>query len=156
MQTRIDGNHGRDRHVKAIVGLGLVVGVPWQKVRCQQASQQGTLAYLWVEISSRVLLLLSGVGVGSIVVLDLSILVRNGLHGLLWSSLLPWHSSGLSFSAWIIGLGLAFGCIAGSEAAVFLAEEAGADKRMVGRAVIGCVSVVAALPANQLRLRERP
>jgi hypothetical protein len=44
------------------------------------------LAYLGVEISSRVLLLLSGVGVGSIVVLDLSILVQNGLHGLLWSS----------------------------------------------------------------------
>jgi amino acid transporter len=104
-----------------------------------------TLAYLGVEISSRVLLLLSGVGVTSIVVLDLSILVRNGLHGLLWSSLLPRHSSGLSFSTWIIGLGLAFSGVAGSEAAVFLTEEAGADKRMVGRAVIGCVSVVVAL-----------
>jgi amino acid transporter len=104
-----------------------------------------TLAYLGVEISSRVLLLLSGIGVGSIVVLDLSILVRNGLHGLLWSSLLPWHSSGLAFSTLIIGLGLAFSCVAGSEAAVFLAEEAGTDKRTVGRAVIGCVSVVVAL-----------
>jgi amino acid transporter len=34
---------------------------------------------------------------------------------------------------------------AGSEGAVFLAEEAGADKRTVGRAVIGCVSVVVVL-----------
>jgi len=104
-----------------------------------------TLAYLGVEISSRILLLLSGVGVGSIVVLDLSILIRNGWHGLLWSSLLPWHSSGLSISTWIIGLGLAFSCVAGSEGAVFLAEEAGADKRTVARAVIGCVSVAVAL-----------
>jgi amino acid transporter len=104
-----------------------------------------TLAYLGVEISSRVMLLLSGVGIGSIVVLDLAILVRNGLHGLLWSSLLPWHSTGLPFATWIIGLGLAFSCIAGPEGAVFLAEEAGADNRTVGRAVISCVTVVLAL-----------
>jgi amino acid transporter len=42
-------------------------------------------------------------------------------------------------------LGLAFSCVAGSERAVFLAEEAGADKRTVGRAVIGCVSVAVTL-----------
>jgi amino acid transporter len=41
--------------------------------------------------------------------------------------------------------GLAFSCVAGSEAAVFLAEEADANKRTVGRAVIGCVSVAVAL-----------
>ncbi|HXD25865.1 MAG TPA: amino acid permease [Propionibacteriaceae bacterium] len=42
-------------------------------------------------------------------------------------------------------MGLAFSCVAGSEGAVFLAEEACADKRTVGRAVIGCVSVAVTL-----------
>ena len=41
LQTRIDGNHGRDRHVKAIMGLGLIVGVPWRRARRPRTHQQG-------------------------------------------------------------------------------------------------------------------
>lgn len=39
-QTRIDGDHGRDRHVGAAMERKLVVGMPWWRVRRPQAAQQ--------------------------------------------------------------------------------------------------------------------
>jgi amino acid transporter len=95
------------------------------------------LSYIGVRLSVRILLALSAVGVASILFLDLVILAKGGAHGIVWSSLLPGHLSGVSLGHFGIAVGLGLTAFTGFEGAVYLAEESADAKRHVPRAVIG-------------------
>jgi amino acid transporter len=100
------------------------------------------LSWLGIQISARVLLALTAIGVTLLVVLDLIILAKGGAHHWAWSSLAPWSSKGhFGFGFFALGVGIAMTGFSGFETAVFLAEEAHTPRRQVPKAVLGAVAL---------------
>ncbi|WP_188835737.1 APC family permease [Flexivirga endophytica] len=99
-------------------------------------------AYRGVEISARLLLVLAALGVSSVVLFDLIILIKGGKDGIAWSSLSPFSLHGISVGTLLLAVGLAITCLAGSEGAVFMAEEAHDPRRTVPRAIMGTMTLV--------------
>ncbi len=99
------------------------------------------ISYLGIQISARVLLALTAIGVTMLVILDLIILAKGGAHGWAWSSLAPWNGKGFGFGFFALGVGIAMTGFSGFETAVFLAEEAHTPKREVPKAVFGAVAL---------------
>ncbi|MGH8892385.1 MAG: APC family permease [Actinomycetes bacterium] len=94
------------------------------------------LSYFGVQISARVLLLLTAVGVGALLVFDVAVLVQGGADGLAWTAFAPWNNE-IGFGAFALAVGIAMTGFSGFETAVFLAEEAHLPTKHVPRAVIG-------------------
>jgi amino acid transporter len=91
-------------------------------------------SYFGVQISARVLLTLTAIGVTLLVVFAILILAKG--PGLAWKSLTP---NGNSFHDIALAVGIAMTGFSGFETAVFLAEEAHTPKREVPKAVVGAV-----------------
>jgi amino acid transporter len=100
------------------------------------------VSWLGVQISARLLLALTAVGVAMLVVLDVIILAKGGAHGWAWASLAPWKGRGqFGFGFFALAVGIAMTGFSGFETAVFLAEEAHTPKREVPKAVLGAVAL---------------
>jgi amino acid transporter len=100
------------------------------------------ISYLGIQISARILLLLTAVGVSMLTILDIIILAKGGAHGWAWSSLAPWDNHGtFGFGFFALGVGIAMTGFSGFETAVFLAEEAHTPKKQVPTAVLGAVAL---------------
>jgi amino acid transporter len=95
------------------------------------------VSYVGIQISARVLLALTAIGVSMLLLLDIVILAEGGAHGWAWSSLSPFSTHGFGFFA--LGVGIAMTGFSGFETAVFLAEEAHTPKREVPKAVLAAV-----------------
>jgi amino acid transporter len=99
------------------------------------------ISWLGIQLSARVLLALTAVGVTMLLVLDVIILAKGGANGWAWSSLAPWDGKGFGFGFFALGVGIAMTGFSGFETAVFLAEEAHTPKREVPKAVLGAVAL---------------
>src|SRR5919202_700325 len=99
------------------------------------------ISWLGIQISARILLALTAVGVTMLLILDLIILAKGGADGWAWSSLAPWNGKGFGFGFFALGVGIAMTGFSGFETAVFLAEEAHTPKREVPKAVLGAVTL---------------
>jgi len=97
------------------------------------------ISWLGIQISARVLLALTAIGVTLLVILDVIILAKGGAHGWAWASLAPWKGHGFGFGFFALGVGIAMTGFSGFETAVFLSEEAHTPKREVPKAVLGAV-----------------
>jgi len=126
----------------ALLDIGFL-GSQWVGTAIVLAAIIFAISYFGVQISARVLLTLTAIGVGLIAIFDLIILFQGGANGLVWDSFNPANISKIGFSTFFIGVGVAMTGFSGFETAVFLAEEAHAPRRQVPRAVIG--AVIAAL-----------
>jgi amino acid transporter len=102
------------------------------------------ISYLGIQISARILLALTAIGVTMLLILDLIILAKGGASGWAWSSLAPWNNHGtFGFGFFALGVGIAMTGFSGFETAVFLAEEAHTPKKQVPKAVFGAVALAA-------------
>ena len=100
------------------------------------------ISYLGIQISARVLLTLTAIGVTMLTILDIIILAKGGASGWAWSSLAPWDGHGtFGFGFFALGVGIAMTGFSGFETAVFLAEEAHTPKKQVPKAVLGAVGL---------------
>ncbi len=100
------------------------------------------ISWLGIQISARILLALTAIGVTMLVILDLIILAKGGAHGWAWSSLAPWNNHGtFGFGFFALGVGIAMTGFSGFETAVFLAEEAHTPRKQVPKAVLGAVAL---------------
>lgn len=90
--------------------------------------------YVGIQISARVLLALTAIGVTMLLILDVVILAKGGADGWAWSSLSPWSTHGFGLGFFALGVGIATTGFSGFETAVFLAEEAHTPKRQVPKA----------------------
>jgi|GEM_PF-983985 amino acid transporter len=97
------------------------------------------ISFLGIQISAKVLLTLTAVGVALLAVFDVVILAKGGAHGLAWSAFNPANISKVGVSTFFIGVGLAMTGFSGFETAVFLSEEANAPRKQVPKAVVGAV-----------------
>jgi amino acid transporter len=97
------------------------------------------LSYFGIQISARVLLALTAIGVTMLLILDIVILAKGGAHGWAWGSISPWSTHGFGIGFFALGVGIAMTGFSGFETAVFLAEEAHTPKRQVPKAVLGAV-----------------
>jgi amino acid transporter len=97
------------------------------------------VSYVGIQISARVLLALTAIGVTMLLILDVVILAKGGAHGWAWSSLSPWSTHGFGLGFFALGVGIAMTGFSGFETAVFLAEEAHTPKRQVPKAVLAAV-----------------
>jgi amino acid transporter len=93
-------------------------------------------SYFGVQISARVLLTLTAIGVTMLMLFGILILAKGGADGLAWSSFGP---KGNSFHDLALAVGIAMTGFSGFETAVFLAEEAHTPRRQVPKAVVGAV-----------------
>jgi amino acid transporter len=93
-------------------------------------------SYFGVQVSARVLLTLTAIGVTMLTIFAIIILAKGGADGLAWSSLTP---KGNSFHDIALAVGIAMTGFSGFETAVFLAEEAHTPRREVPKAVVGAV-----------------
>jgi len=93
-------------------------------------------SYFGVQISARVLLTLTAIGVTMLTIFAIIILAKGGAHGVAWSSFGP---KGNSFHDIALAVGIAMTGFSGFETAVFLAEEAKTPRRQVPKAVVGSV-----------------
>lgn len=98
--------------------------------------------HVGVRVSVGLLLALTAVGVGAIVVLDVAVLVQGGKDGIAWGSLNPFDLHGASVESLLLGVGLAVTCMAGSEGAVFMAEEVRDAKRVVPKGILGTMAFI--------------
>jgi amino acid transporter len=98
-----------------------------------------TLSFLGVQLSARVLLALTTLGVTMLLIFDLVLLAKGGAHGLAWAAFNPAKVTGFTFSSFLLGIGIAMTGFSGFETAVFLAEEARAPRNQVPKAVLGAV-----------------
>jgi amino acid transporter len=100
------------------------------------------ISWLGVQISARILLALTAIGVTLLLILDVIILAKGGAHGWAWSSLAPWNNHGtFGFGFFALGVGIAMTGFSGFETAVFLAEEAHTPRREVPKAVLGAIAL---------------
>jgi amino acid transporter len=97
------------------------------------------VSYLGIQISARLLLALTAVGVTLLLILDLVILAKGGAHGWAWASISPWSTHGFGLGFFALGVGIAMTGFSGFETAVFLAEEAHTPKRLVPKAVLAAI-----------------
>ena len=93
-------------------------------------------SYFGIQISARVLLTLTAIGVAMLTLFGILILAKGGADGLAWSSFGP---KGNSFHDIALAVGIAMTGFSGFETAVFLAEEAHTPRRQVPKAVVGAV-----------------
>src|SRR3954466_2865784 len=100
------------------------------------------VSWLGIQISARILLALTAIGVTMLLILDIIILAKGGAHGWAWGSLAPWNNHGtFGFGFFALGVGIAMTGFSGFETAVFLAEEAHTPRRQVPKAVLGAVAL---------------
>jgi amino acid transporter len=99
------------------------------------------ISWLGIQISARILLALTAIGVTLLLILDIIILAKGGAHGWAWASLAPWKGHGFGFGFFALGVGIAMTGFSGFETAVFLAEEAHTPKREVPKAVLGAIAL---------------
>ena len=100
------------------------------------------ISWLGVQISARILLALTAIGVTMLLILDVIILAKGGAHGWAWGSLAPWNNHGtFGFGFFALGVGIAMTGFSGFETAVFLAEEAHTPRREVPKAVLGAIAL---------------
>jgi amino acid transporter len=100
------------------------------------------ISWLGIQISARILLALTAIGVTMLLVLDFIILGKGGANGWAWSSLAPWNNHGtFGFGFFALGVGIAMTGFSGFETAVFLAEEAHTPKREVPKAVLAAIAL---------------
>ena len=99
------------------------------------------ISWLGIQISARILLALTAIGVTLLMILDIIILAKGGAHGWAWASLAPWKGHGFGFGFFALGVGIAMTGFSGFETAVFLAEEAHTPKREVPKAVLGAIAL---------------
>jgi amino acid transporter len=99
------------------------------------------ISWVGIQISARVLLALTAIGVTMLLILDVIILAKGGAHGWAWASLAPWKGHGFGFGFFALAVGIAMTGFSGFETAVFLAEEAHTPKREVPKAVLGAVAL---------------
>jgi amino acid transporter len=100
------------------------------------------VSWLGVQISARILLALTALGVTMLLILDVIILAKGGAHGWAWSSLVPWNNHGtFGFGFFALGVGIAMTGFSGFETAVFLAEEAHTPRKEVPKAVLGAIAL---------------
>ncbi len=99
------------------------------------------LSYLGIQLSARILLTLTAIGVTMLVVFDILILANVGASGFAWKSLTP---NGNSLGELALAVGIAMTGFSGFETAVFLAEEAHTPRRQVPKAVVGAMLLAAA------------
>jgi amino acid transporter len=97
------------------------------------------VSYVGIQISARILLALTAIGVTMLLILDVFILAKGGVHGWAWGSISPWSTHGFGLGFFALGVGIAMTGFSGFETAVFLAEEAHTPKREVPKAVLGAV-----------------
>ena len=97
------------------------------------------VSYLGIQISARILLALTAIGVTLLLVLDIFILAKGGAHHWAWASISPWSTHGFGLGFFALGVGIAMTGFSGFETAVFLAEEAHTPKREVPKAVLGAI-----------------
>ena len=100
------------------------------------------ISWLGIQISARILLALTAIGVTMLLILDVIILAKGGAHGWAWGSLAPWNNHGtFGFGFFALGVGIAMTGFSGFETAVFLAEEAHTPRREVPKAVLGAIAL---------------
>ncbi|HEY3541966.1 MAG TPA: APC family permease [Gaiellaceae bacterium] len=100
------------------------------------------ISWLGIQISARILLALTAIGVTMLLILDVIILAKGGANGWAWSSLAPWNNHGtFGFGFFALGVGIAMTGFSGFETAVFLAEEAHTPRREVPKAVLGAIAL---------------
>ena len=100
------------------------------------------VSWLGIQISARILLALTAIGVTMLLILDVIILAKGGAHGWAWSSLAPWNNHGtFGFGFFALGVGIAMTGFSGFETAVFLAEEAHTPRKEVPKAVLGAIAL---------------
>jgi amino acid transporter len=100
------------------------------------------VSWLGIQISARILLALTAIGVTMLLILDIIILAKGGANGWAWSSLAPWNNHGtFGFGFFALGVGIAMTGFSGFETAVFLAEEAHTPRREVPKAVLGAIAL---------------
>ena len=100
------------------------------------------ISWLGIQISARILLALTAIGVTMLLILDIIILAKGGAHGWAWGSLAPWSNHGtFGFGFFALGVGIAMTGFSGFETAVFLAEEAHTPRREVPKAVLGAIAL---------------
>jgi len=100
------------------------------------------VSWLGIQISARILLALTAIGVTMLLILDIIILAKGGAHGWAWGSLAPWNNHGtFGFGFFALGVGIAMTGFSGFETAVFLAEEAHTPRKEVPKAVLGAVAL---------------
>src|SRR3954471_14950980 len=99
------------------------------------------ISWLGIQLSARILLALTAIGVTMLLILDVIILAKGGAHGWAWASLAPWKGHGFGFGFFALAVGIAMTGFSGFETAVFLAEEAHTPKRQVPKAVLGAVAL---------------
>jgi amino acid transporter len=100
------------------------------------------ISWLGIQISARILLALTAIGVTMLLILDVIILAKGGANGWAWSSLVPWNNHGtFGFGFFALGVGIAMTGFSGFETAVFLAEEAHTPRKEVPKAVLGAIAL---------------
>ena len=100
------------------------------------------ISWLGIQISARILLALTALGVTMLLILDVIILAKGGANGWAWSSLVPWNNHGtFGFGFFALGVGIAMTGFSGFETAVFLAEEAHTPRKEVPKAVLGAIAL---------------
>jgi amino acid transporter len=100
------------------------------------------ISWLGIQISARILLALTAIGVTMLLILDVIILAKGGAHGWAWGSLAPWSNHGtFGFGFFALGVGIAMTGFSGFETAVFLAEEAHTPRKEVPKAVLGAIAL---------------
>jgi amino acid transporter len=100
------------------------------------------VSWLGIQISARILLALTAVGVTMLLILDVIILAKGGANGWAWGSLAPWNNHGtFGFGFFALGVGIAMTGFSGFETAVFLAEEAHTPRKEVPKAVLGAIAL---------------
>jgi amino acid transporter len=100
------------------------------------------ISWVGIQISARILLALTAIGVTMLLILDVIILAKGGANGWAWSSLAPWNNHGtFGFGFFALGVGIAMTGFSGFETAVFLAEEAHTPRKEVPKAVFGAIAL---------------
>src|SRR3954470_20559887 len=100
------------------------------------------VSWVGIQISARILLALTAIGVTMLLILDVIILAKGGANGWAWSSLAPWNNHGtFGFGFFALGVGIAMTGFSGFETAVFLAEEAHTPRREGPQAVLGAIAL---------------
>src|SRR5438067_1475703 len=64
-----------------------------------------TLSFLGVQLSARVLLTLTTIGVTMLLIFDIVLLAKGGTHGLAWAAFNPAKVNGFTFSSFLLGVG---------------------------------------------------
>src|SRR5919109_1601050 len=138
----VEGGRGLRRNAVGLPGLiAQSLGVTAPEISAV-ALAVFAISWLGIQISARILLALTAIGVTMLLILDIIILAKGGAHGWAWSSLAPWNNHGtFGFGFFALGVGIAMTGFSGFETAVFLAEEAHTPRREVPKAVLGAVAL---------------